>query len=456
MPSSINHVVVLMLENRSFDQMLGCVQQVVPGLEGIDVSEVPPICYNECQSNARRYYQLPDPERCLDPSPSHEHKDTMLQINNNKMDGFIDNYSSVPGSREEHYQDIMGYYALGKLPVLHSLARSFLICDHWYSSMPGPTWPNRFFVHSGTCNGHVTMPSGTFHPDLPSCNQPQDTIYNRLEQKGVSWKIYHDGMPQSLVLRKLWDHPEHFQDMSVFWKDVAGDERSFPQYSFIEPCYRGATENDQHPPADVMNGEALIASVYNAIRKNESLWESTLLILVYDEHGGFFDHVPPPPSVPPDSQTGEYAFDQYGIRVPAVLISPWVPAGKLSTRFDHTSILKYAIDKWELQGLTARVAGASTFSDSFLPSLRNDTPGHIDEPATSATAQSSESVSEHEQALISFARYLDVLMSDKDPEGFLARAKQEYASLDDKVQVAEQRFKAFLNRSQSGGGRVSL
>jgi phospholipase C len=129
----------------------------------------------------------------------------------------------------------------------------------------------------------------------------------------------------------------------------------YPQYSFIEPCYRGATENDQHPPADVMNGEALIAGVYNGLRGNDALWKSTLLILVYDEHGGFFDHVPPPPAVPPDDKTSEYAFNQYGIRVPAILISPWIPAGKLSTPFDHTSILKYVIDKWALRGLTERV-----------------------------------------------------------------------------------------------------
>jgi len=153
MPDPIKHIVVLMLENRSFDQMLGCMQQLLPDLEGIDVTEMPPVCYNDSHSNAKRYYQWPDPERCLDPSPSHEHKDVLLQINNNKMDGFVDNYVSVPGSNPDRYPDIMGYYPLDDLPVMHALARSFLICDHWFSPLPGPTWPNRFFVHSGTCNG---------------------------------------------------------------------------------------------------------------------------------------------------------------------------------------------------------------------------------------------------------------------------------------------------------------
>ena len=456
MPDPIKHVVVLMLENRSFDQMLGCMQQVFPGLEGIDVTEMPPVCYNDCHSNAKRYYQWPDPERRLDPSPSHEHKDVLLQINNNKMDGFVDNYVSVPGSSPEHYPDIMGFYPLGSLPVMHALARSFLICDHWFSPLPGPTWPNRFFAHSGTCNGHVTMPSGTFHPDLPSGNQPQDTIYNRLEAKGITWKIYHDGLPQSLVLRKLWDHVDHFHDMPVFWQDLAGDEDSFPQYSFIEPCYRGASENDQHPPADVVNGEALIARVYNGLRANDPLWNSTLLILVYDEHGGFFDHVPPPIAVPPDDKTSEYTFDQYGIRVPAILISPWLPAGKLPTTiFDHTSILKYAIDKWGLDGLTDRVAKAATFAGSFLPEIRNgdDMPKQLVVPEVSPMpTEASESVSEHEQALISFARYLDATMIDSDPQGFLARTRQEYLSVGDKVVVAEQRFKAFLSKGAKPAG----
>jgi hypothetical protein len=124
-----------------------------------------------------------------------------------------------------------------------------------------------------------------------------------------------------------------------------------------------------------------------------------------------------------------------------------VPAGKLSTTFDHTSILKYAIDKWGLRDLTARVAAAKTFASSLLSAPRDDVPQRLDVPAiTPMPAQASESVSEHEQALISFARYLDVMTSDKDPIGFLARSKEEYESLGDKVGVAEQRFRAFLSR----------
>jgi phospholipase C len=134
--------------------------------------------------------------------------------------------------------------------------------------------------------------------------------------------------------------------------------------------------NGQCNPADDMNGEALIARLYNAIRANAALWTSTLLVVVYDEHGGFFDHAPPPEAIPPDNKTSEYAFDQYGIRVPAVLISPLVRSGKLSTRFDHTSILKYARDKWGLADLTARVANRAHLPTVFCPTFAM-TPQHI-------------------------------------------------------------------------------
>ena len=118
----------------------------------------------------------------------------------------------------------------------------------------------------------------------------------------------------------------------------------------------GGEENDQHPPADVRNGEQLIADVYNAIRANDALWKSTLLIVTCDEHGGFYDHVTPPPTVAPDNHTAEWSFDQLGVRVPAILISPWVKREVIKTVFDHTSLLRYICDKWNLPPLGLRTA----------------------------------------------------------------------------------------------------
>src|SRR5439155_14855983 len=129
------------------------------------------------------------------------------------------------------------------------------------------------------------------------------------------------------------------------------DAESFPAYSFIEPCYFGRWQNDDHPPVDVYRGERLIASVYNAMRANQELWDKSMLIVLYDEHGGFYDHVEPPSAVAPDSHREEFAFDRLGLRVPVVIASPWVKRGVCHTAFDHTSILKYLIEKWKLAPL---------------------------------------------------------------------------------------------------------
>ncbi len=183
----------------------------------------------------------------------------------------------------------MGIYPRGFLPVLHTLAENFAICDHWYSSLPGPTWPNRFFIHSGTGNGHVKMPNGVFDKNWHVYDQT--TVYDRLCELHISWKIYHHGMPQSLVMLHQLEHALHYHDMQRFFQDAAGPAGDFPQYSFIEPAYSGAEQNDQHPPSDIMQGEFLLAKVYNALRANGELWNSTLFVFLYDEHGGFFDHV---------------------------------------------------------------------------------------------------------------------------------------------------------------------
>ena len=447
----IEHVIVLMLENRSFDHMLGVLQSIYPKLEGI-----PPQGsdrYDTDSSTGNRYQQLPNEERRLDPSPLHEHRDVMRQIAN-QMSGFIDDYATVPGSKPANYPAVMGYYPMDFLPVLHTLARNFTICDHWFSSLPGPTWPNRFFAESGTCNGHVAMPEGFFHPNLPSMDQPQDTIFNRLQEKGISWGIFHYGLPISLVLRKLWDHPFHFHEMDQFYamcKEPDKADARLPQYCFIEPDYRGPDENDQHPPADVMNGEILIANVYNAVR-NSPIWNKCLLVVTYDEHGGFYDHVVPPnTAIPPEDYTEEFSFTQYGPRVPALLISPRAPKTFVDTVFDHTSILRYVSDKWDLTPLTKRSAGANSIGSALdmTGPPRDDVPMTV-QPSQQAYVKvpsDSPSVTNHQQALLSFSRYLDTWMHHEGEDAIDAykRLESEYSSLDSKIEVARQRFRLFLS-----------
>lgn len=388
----IRHVVVLMLENRSFDHLLGDATRIYPDLDGIPRHG--PRYSNVSTKSGTRYEQTPLAATKISVDVGHEHADTLKQLGGGgtpPMGGFIDAYLAVPGVNEanaDQLAQVMAYFPMGdtpagdSLPALHALARNFLVCDHWFSSMPGPTWQNRFFAHSGTCLGHVMMPSRQ-HPEYLRIYD-QDTLYNRLGDAGKNWRIYHDGFPQSIVLKKLLPKllTSHYTSMADFYKDARGPADKFPDYTFIEPRYFSPNENDQHPPSDIAPGDQLIANVYNALRGNEALWKSTLLVVTYDEHGGFFDHVPPPATIAPDGNTAEYSFARLGVRVPTILVSPWLARGVCKTQFDHTSLLRYACDKWGLPPLGRRTAPeAGVFqANSFASELtklgapRTDTP----------------------------------------------------------------------------------
>lgn len=388
----IKHVVVLMLENRSFDNLLGDMTKFNPQVEGIPQDK--PYSNTDTKTGAS-YSQRNIAATVLDRDLPHEHKDTMDQLGNGNplpMSGFIDSYRkhckllNVEPTPKD-FEQIMAYYPFDSLPALHTLARNFAVCDNWFSSMPGPTWQNRFFVHSGTCLGHLLMPSSQSPQNMRLYYQ--DTIFDRLSDAGIDWAIYHDGIPQSIVLTKLLGRFLTFRgygSMGDFFAQAASDPDSFPEYAFIEPRYFGANENDQHPPANIHRGEKLIADVYNAIRSNTKLWESTLLIITYDEHGGFYDHVPPPETVAPDKYTSEWGFNRLGVRVPTILVSPWIAAGVINKKLEHTSILRYLCDKWDLPPLGSRMqadAGAyrtNTFADDLRKrtSIRTDTPEKLD------------------------------------------------------------------------------
>jgi phospholipase C len=356
----IRHVVVLALENHSFDQMLGCFKQLYPDLEGVD----PAAPRENADDRGTIYRQAPTTERQMLLDPHHEVDHVAVQLANGNA-GFVRDFvASYPSSTPAARQLIMGYYPLDFLPALHRLARDFAICDHWFASLPGPTWPNRFFALTGTSMGRVNMPEDGEHTvDLAGwVQQKQDTIFDRLTERGIHWKIYFHDCPQSWVLehQRLPHNAARYFYVDEFFDDARGDEEDFPQLCFIEPDFMGFTENDAHPPHDIMKAEKLIADVYNSLRANLALWRSTLLVVFYDEHGGFYDHVIPPAATPPDEHHEEYAFDQLGVRVPALLISPWVDRRVESTQFDHTSLLKYLTEKWELGALGHRVATANS------------------------------------------------------------------------------------------------
>jgi phospholipase C len=286
------------------------------------------------------------------------------------------------------------------------------------------------------------MPSGIFHPALHFYDQP--TVFQRLEEKGISWRIYYGDVPQSLLMIKQLEFPTHYRGMENFAADVRGPEDQFPQYVFIEPCYFGAGQNDEHPPTDVMHGEALIAEVYNAIRANEQLWQSTLFVLLYDEHGGFFDHVTPPATIAPDDHTEKFAFNELGVRVPALLISPWVDPGVFSVPMDHTSLLRYLTDKWQLGPLGNRVPQANSFANAInRTSARQDCVRSV--AAAPATPNSPETPFNAQQvALAAFTHHLEVNHTKPDDHTVAEHSRAMAADFNAQSRAVSERVEQFL------------
>lgn len=369
MADPFKHVVLLMLENHSFDQMLGCMTEVHADLEGIR----PGVTRTNKDAAGREYPQAPFADLQVKPDPKHDCANVLTQLGDHNG-GFIRDYLAAYGEQaRESCPAVMGYFPRGSLPALHTLAEQFVVCDHWFSPLPGPTWPNRFFALTGTSNGRVLMPEGLRHLEMLT-TQTQDTIFDRLDAKGVPWNVYFYDFPSSLVLRhqRRPENLRRYLPIDRFFAQANADEDTLASFVFIEPKYFGVDQNDDHPPHNVMKGQKLIADVYNAIRSNPALWASTLLVVVYDEHGGFYDHVEPPAAVPPDDQREEYAFDRLGVRVPAVVVSPHLRPGVIGTQLEHTSLLRYLIGKWDLEPLGARTKGPDALGDSlpWAPAVR--------------------------------------------------------------------------------------
>jgi phospholipase C len=416
---NIKHVVLLLLENQSFDRVLGCFRKLYPTLEGLNAPGQ--TLYANTDDKGVVYEQEPTVTKQVTPDPKHEARFVLNQLKSNNAGFVLDFARNYPNSTPQQRQEIMGYYDLDFLPALHRLAREFTICDHWFSSLPGPTWPNRFFALTGTCNGQALMPEGWKDPQLETyVDQTQDTIFDRLNERHITWKVYYYDFPSSLLLthQRRPENLEHYHRIDSFYQDCT-NESTFPAFVFVEPKYFGADQNDDHSPHNIFKGEKLIADVYNGIRSNPELWDSTLLAVTFDEHGGFFDHVVPPPANPPDDTAAKidpegssalFHFDRYGVRVPAILVSPWVAKAVENTVFDHTSLLKYMVDKWGLAGLVNRTATANSISVAIENERRVDLLRFIRVPYTDLIppdpALEREDVSEHHKALEAFAYHL--------------------------------------------------
>ena len=399
--SSVDCIVVLMLENRSLDHMLGYLYaaegnvsptgQPFEGLTGNESNPdasgnaVPVFQIEPTTSNA---YLMPG----ADPGEGYMATNSQLYGSTKNpaegatapMTGFVSDFAYTIGweSKESGWSivpgttanDIMGCFTPQALPVLSGLARGYAVCDHWFGSAPTETLPNRAFAGCGTSQGHMDDKTRTF--TAPS-------IFGSMTQHGVDWAIYgYEAEP--LTKETFTDIASEPASRFGLFSDftAAASAGTLPAYVFLEPSW-GATGNSQHPNYDVSLGEQLIHDVYYALSGGPQ-WDKTLLIVTYDEHGGCYDHVPPPwGATPPDSAAGEFSFDftRFGPRVPTVLVSPLIEAGTVfrvpdgSTPFDHTSILKTLENRFGVPTLTARDAAAPDVSGVLtLTTPRTDDP----------------------------------------------------------------------------------
>ncbi len=397
--SSIKYLVQLMLENRSFDQMLGFLyestgnksptNQPYEGLTGNESNlddTGRAIQVYKIDNTAPHPYLMPG----ADPGEGFYNTNYQLFSTDNPVQGatpansgFVINFkASIASDQAKGYKDtlagtdpseIMGMYSPEMLPIMSGLARGFAVCDQWFASAPTQTIPNRAFAAAATSQGHLDN-----HVKVFTC----PSIFGSLSKSNIDWAIY--GYNRAPMTRL--DYPDtqnaaeshfgHFRDFQA--KAAAG---TLPAYSFLEPDF-GSGGNSQHPNYDVSLGEKLIHDVYYAVRNGKG-WNDTLLLITYDEHGGNYDHVPPPwgATPPGDGSVGEYNFDftRFGVRIPALLISPRIRAGTVFRAkrgtIDHTSVLKTIELRWKLAPLTARDKAAPDLGDVLtLATPRTDDP----------------------------------------------------------------------------------
>jgi phospholipase C len=435
--TKIRHVIVLMMENRSFDHMLGYsgITGTIAGtgeqgkIEGIDPDHKP---FNPDNAN-NPVFSSDDAPFILDyPDPGHDFGDVLMQLTgdpNAKLDppgrypvnlnnsGFVRNFQNQKNAPADP-RVIMKAFAPDKLPVLNQLAREFAVCDHWFSSLPGPTWPNRFFVHAGTSGGLDESPSllQILEADtIKGFKFDNGTIYNCLSEHRINWTIYAGSkFPQVLALKGIRANDIIAYDN--FKADIG--KPGFPAYTFIEPNYGHFLQgnykggNSQHPLDDVSSGEKLMKDVYETVR-NSDIWNETILIITYDEHGGFYDHVIPPLAEDPgDSKNYSkhgFNFKQYGIRVPAIIISPLIAKNQIDKRiYDHTSILASLEKLFGIGYLTERDQLANNFLDLISLDAPRDTPATLADALPANPVPEQDSVPPHEPLDSSLTGFLHV------------------------------------------------
>jgi len=352
-----DHIVVLMQENRSYDHYFGKLRKKSGPPHG--TSNPDPLGGDPIKPfHQKRYCETAD----LD----HSWNGTHREFNNGAMNGFTtENVDPTdPSGRRA-----MGFYTRKDLPFYYKLYKKFASGDRFFCSVLSQTFPNRYYLLAGTSFGHI---NNAFPPAI-GVEWTQRTIFNLLDEAvpPVTWKIYYSDLPFGALFAYVFNRlGTNSAPVSQFAIDAAAG--TLPQVSFVDPSFVGETENDEHPPTNIQKGQAFVAGIVNAVLASPK-WSRTAMFITYDEHGGYFDHVPPPPAclpdaIPPDLNPGDEpgAFDNYGIRVPFVAISPYSKKNFVShTVYDHTSVLRFIETRFDLPALTKRDANADPLLDLF-------------------------------------------------------------------------------------------
>jgi phospholipase C len=429
----IQNIVVLMLENRSFDHLLGSLNKLSPTVAGLTGAE---FNYNDPR-NTQSAKTLVTPSDqfvtpyCIPFDPAHEFTDVQMQLYGPRpggapnqpsapndptpdpaaapMNGFMHSATTAAAAAGDSFsgdpQQVMEYFQPDQVPVLTALARSFALFNWWFSSLPGPTWPNRYFIHAATSGGLTDSPCTMQEAESGlgfGFSFAAGTIYDRIRAAGRQWRIYHDGLPQSPSIASLWPEfinpfTKNFREMGNFQADM--EAQALPDYTFIEPNYDVSGNylngNSMHPLNDIRNGELLVKQVYETLRTSPYYWPRILLIVTFDEHGGFYDHIPPPGATPTSDDSRysnpahSFRFDRLGVRVPGILVSAYTKPGTVidtdaqGGRYvvDHTSALATVEKLFSLQPLTLRDKAANTLDVALnVPDASDDAPTSLPDP----------------------------------------------------------------------------
>ncbi|MGZ4187233.1 MAG: phospholipase C [Solirubrobacteraceae bacterium] len=354
---AIKHVVVLMMENRSFDNLLGLAPFQAPGrerLDGLTRARGQITNFNRDATGTKVFAHVA-PSPCPSTGLRQDWNASHLAYNNGRNDGFV--RATGPVAMEL----LDGY----RMPFTYSLARHFPVGQRYFSSVLAQTAPNRRFLFTGTASGIIATNGVTFK--VPA---PNGTIFDRLDAHRIEWANYFENVPSMRIVPDLLTKPGRSRRLHHF-SEFAADARAgrLPQFTFIDPNYTTTSEED---PQDVQVGERFVAEVVHELIRAPT-WQQTALFITYDEGGGYYDHVPPPRAIKPDSTPPMLApddipgaYDRYGFRVPTIVVSPWAKPGYVSNIVqDHTSILAFIERKWNLPPMTFRDANAHPMTDYF-------------------------------------------------------------------------------------------